>query len=112
MRELSSQEMEFVSGASTAEELNNAANILIDHIASSVVASVTAATVGGIIGFKHGGDATGIWGLSLIGQLVGALGGAIIGGIGGAVGGALVSTSYSFPLIQQAVQTIISGSIQ
>ena len=108
MRELTMGEMSHVSGAGISDVLYS----IGDHLASSILGGVTAAVVGGAIGYMHGGDATGILGLSLIGQLVGAAGGSIIGGVGGVIGGALVPLSYSLPLAIEAIQTLIGGGIR
>ncbi|ELH8609784.1 TPA: hypothetical protein ONC18_004163 [Enterobacter kobei] len=112
MRELLDSEVCTVTGAATVADVNNFALGVFSHIGSAILGGVMAGTVGGIIGYKHGGDSTGVWGLSLIGQLVGAVGGAVIGGTGGVIAGSLVPLSYAFPLAQQAVKTIISGGIE
>lgn len=110
MRELTMQEMSCVSGAASTP--NDVAAFIGDHLASSIISGVAAAVAGGAIGYLHGADATGVFGLGLIGQLVGAIGGAAIGGIGGLIGGGLVSLSYSLPLVEKFMQTMISGGIK
>ena len=67
---------------------------------------------GAVIGYNRGGDATGVWGLSLIGQLVGAAGGGIIGGIGGAVGGLLVPFDYVYQHAIDAVKNMMAGGVK
>lgn len=109
MRELTMNETLTVSGAATPNEI---ALFIGDHLASSIIGGVAATFAGGAIGFLHGDDAMGIFGLGVIGQLVGAVGGAIIGGIGGVIGGALVPLSYSLPIVNQVAQTIVSGGIK
>ncbi|MGB9094872.1 colicin V synthesis protein [Erwinia sp.] len=106
MRELTSSEVSDVSGAEGIGEF------VFDRLKSSVFGSVAAAMTGGTIGYLRGGDAMGIFGLSIIGQLVGAVGAGIIGGIGGAVGGLLVPFSWSYPLAISALQNVVGGGIK
>ncbi|MEL7698279.1 MULTISPECIES: hypothetical protein [Pantoea] len=110
MRELTIDETFAISGATTTP--NDIAFFIGDHLASAILCGVAAAAAGGAIGFLHGGDAMGVFGLGFIGQIVGAAGAAIIGGIGGVIGGSLVSLSYSLPLAIQLAQTIASGGME
>lgn len=109
MRELTLSEMSDVSGSGIIADIGG---FVVDRTLSSVLGGVTAAVNGGAIGFLHGGDATGIWGLSIIGQLVGAVGGGVIGGVGGFIGGFMVPLSYTYPLVIEAAQNLIAGGIK
>ncbi|AUX95202.1 hypothetical protein C2E15_20540 [Mixta gaviniae] len=115
MRELTFNELSAVSGASAVSDAvtfaGDAFNFVADRLASSVLGGVAAAAIGGSIGYLHGADAMGVFGLGIIGQLVGAVGGAVIGGVGGVVGGLLVPLSYSFPLAVEAARALIGGQL-
>ncbi|MXP50297.1 hypothetical protein FD733_16050 [Pantoea sp. Eser] len=108
MRELTIDETFAISGATTTG--NDVMFFIGDHLASAILSGVAAAVAGGAIGYLHGGDAMGVFGLGFIGQMVGAIGGALIGGVGGVIGGSLVSLSYSLPLANLLAETIISGA--
>lgn len=114
MRELNVVEFDNVFGAAGETGTGNTSDFLmtmLDHIGSSIIGCATAAMVGGTIGYKHGGDATGIWGLGIIGQVVGFFGGVCIGGLGGLIGGALVPLSYSLPIVKQAIDVLANGQV-
>ncbi|URQ60657.1 hypothetical protein LQ939_18780 [Pantoea alhagi] len=111
MRELTLQEMHFVSGSSIADNPANLFNFVGDRLASSIFGCVAAAITGGSIGYLHGGDAMGVLGLSIIGQLTGGVTAAVIGGVGGLIGGLLVPFDWSYPLALKAINTVIGGKV-
>jgi hypothetical protein len=108
MRELAFNEVSCVAGGATPNEI---ANFIGDRIASSILAGVAGAVTGGSIGYLHGGDAMGVWGLSIIGQMVGGVVAGAIGGIGGVIGGLLVPLDYCYPLAIEAFETVIGGKV-
>jgi hypothetical protein len=110
MRELNFIEVNQVAGGANA--FSDGLEFIAGRIGGALMATAVTTVVGGMIGYMRGGDATGVWGLGIIGQLVGAVSGGLIGGIGGAIGGLIVPPDYAFKYCSEAIQVLINGQIK
>ncbi|HAT1614819.1 TPA: hypothetical protein I8Y09_001511 [Raoultella ornithinolytica] len=112
MKELSFEEMNYVSGAySWANPWDIFGNIA-EAVASATLGAVAGFATGAVIGGKHGGDGGGVLGFGAIGQGVGMIGGGIIGGITCGIGGLIVGFENTWKYTQAALDGFLDGTFK
>ncbi|ALR01076.1 hypothetical protein [Xylella fastidiosa] len=99
MRELTSIEMNNVSGGDLASRLE-----------ASIVFGVSAFFAGSIWGGARGGDGGGILGIGSIGQGVGMVYGGIVGGIGGLVAGFVLDKTVTYNYAVGFYNSLFNGT--
>ncbi|MDD0926854.1 colicin V synthesis protein [Xylella fastidiosa subsp. multiplex] len=99
MRELTSNEMNNVSGGDLASRLE-----------ASIVLGVAAFFGGSIWGGTRGGDGGGVIGIGSIGQGVGMIYGGIAGAIGGLIAGFVIDKDLTYTYTTGFMNSLFSGT--
>lgn len=107
MKELTTYEMDMVSGSYG----NGFFNDVGEAVTSSILGGITLGLTGAIIGGKNGGNGGGVLGIGSIGQLVGMIGGGMIGAVGGAIGAPMVGFDNTWKYAQEFMKGVIGGGI-